>query len=73
MALLDIGLEPSQVAMIGDTIATDIIGAQAVGMPTILVRTGQYVFDVQNPLPTQPDWTINSIADLPGLIVDGGT
>jgi HAD superfamily hydrolase (TIGR01458 family) len=73
MALLDIGLEPSQVAMIGDTIATDIIGAQAIGMPTILVRTGQYTFDVQSPLPTHPDWTINSIADLPGLIVDGDT
>jgi HAD superfamily hydrolase (TIGR01458 family) len=71
MALADIGLEPPQVAMIGDTIATDIIGAQAVGMSTILVRTGQYTFDVQSPLPAQPDWTINSIADLPGLIVDG--
>jgi len=70
-ALADIGLEPSQVAMIGDTIGTDIIGAQAVGMPTILVRTGQYVFDTQNPSPVQPDWTINSIADLPGLLGQG--
>jgi HAD superfamily hydrolase (TIGR01458 family) len=70
-ALADIGLEHPQVAMIGDTIGTDIIGAQAIGMPTILVRTGQYTFDVQSPLPTQPDWMINSIADLPGLIVDG--
>jgi len=73
MALLDIGLESFQAAMIGDTIATDIIGAQAIGMPTILVRTGQYTFDAQNPLPTQPDWTIDSIADLPGLIGDSDT
>ena len=71
MALADIGLDPSRVAMIGDSIDADIIGAQAVGMPTILVRTGQYVFDAQNPWPAQPDWTINSIADLPGLIGDG--
>ena len=68
VALVDIGLEPSQVAMIGDGIDTDIIGAQAIGMPTILVRTGHYPFDTQKPLPVQPDWTIDSIADLPGLI-----
>lgn len=58
------------VAMIGDDIHMDFIGAQAVGMPTILVRTGKYAFDVQQPLPVQPDWVINSIADLPGLIGD---
>jgi len=70
MALVDIGLDPSQVAMIGDDIYLDIIGAQAVGMPTILVRTGKYAFDVQNPMRVQSDWTIDSIADLPGLIGD---
>jgi HAD superfamily hydrolase (TIGR01458 family) len=68
MALADLALEPSRVAMIGDSLDADIRGAQAVGMPTILVRTGQYVFDAQHPWPTQPDWTIDSIADLPGLI-----
>jgi HAD superfamily hydrolase (TIGR01458 family) len=68
MALLDMGLVASQVAMIGDDIHTDIIGAQAVGMPTILVRTGKYAFDAQKPLPVQPDWTIDSIADLPELL-----
>ena len=67
-ALLDIGLDPSQVAMIGDSIYADILGAQKVGMSTILVRTGQYSFDAQKPLPAQPDWTIDSIADLPGLL-----
>jgi len=70
MALADIGLDPSRVAMIGDSIDADVIGAQAVGMQTILVRTGQYVFDAQNPWPAQPDWTIDSIADLPGLFAD---
>ena len=70
MALVDMGFAPSQVAMIGDDIHTDIIGAQAVGMPTILVRTDKYSFDAQKPLPVQPDWTIDSIADLPGLLSD---
>jgi len=67
-ALADIGLAPSQVAMIGDDLQTDIIGAQAVEMPTILVRTGMYCFSAHKPRPVQPDWTIDSIADLPGLI-----
>ena len=68
IALADLGLDPSQVAMIGDDIHLDIVGAQALGMPTILVRTGKYAFDVQQPLPVQPDWVIDSIADLPGLL-----
>ena len=68
MALADIGLDPARVAMIGDDIHMDIAGAQAVGMPTILVRTGNFAFDAQKPPPVQPDWTIDSIADLPGLL-----
>jgi len=67
MALMDLELEPSRVAMIGDSLDADIRGAQAVGMPTILVRTGQYVFDAHKTFPVQPDWTIDSIAELPGL------
>ncbi len=72
-ALSDMGLDPSQVAMIGDEIYADIVGAQAAGMPTILVRTGKYPYDAQKPLPAQPDWTIDSIAHLPGLLGDGNT
>ena len=68
MALIEIGLNPSQVAMIGDDIHTDISGAQAAGMPTILVQTGKYSFDAQKPLPVQTDWTIDSIATLPGFL-----
>jgi HAD superfamily hydrolase (TIGR01458 family) len=73
MALADIGLDPAHVAMVGDTVDSDISGAQAVGMPTILVRTGNYAIDAQKPLPVQPDWTIDSIADLPSLIREGDT
>jgi len=71
IALIDIGFEPSRVAMIGDTIDTDVIGAEAVGMPTILVRTGNYAIDALKSLPVQPDWRIDSIADLPGLLREG--
>ena len=70
MALADIGLDASQVVMIGDSIDADIGGAQAVGMQTILVRTGHYTYSAQKLLPVQPDWTIDSIADLPRLLED---
>ncbi|CAB1081926.1 hypothetical protein D1AOALGA4SA_9566 [Olavius algarvensis Delta 1 endosymbiont] len=68
MALMDIELDPSQVVMIGDSLDADIGGARAVGMPTILVRTGQYVYDAHKTFPVQPDWIVDSIADLPGLL-----
>jgi HAD superfamily hydrolase (TIGR01458 family) len=68
IALKDIGISPSQVAMIGDDIHTDILGAQAVGLRTILVRTGKYPFGTQTHAGVQPDWVIGSIADLPGLL-----
>ena len=44
-----------RLAMIGDDIHMDVIGAQAVGMATILVRSGKYAFDAQKPLPSLPD------------------
>ncbi|MEM8552606.1 MAG: HAD family hydrolase [Pseudomonadota bacterium] len=37
LALLD-GLEPSRVAMVGDTLHTDILGGSAAGCATVLVR-----------------------------------
>jgi HAD superfamily hydrolase (TIGR01458 family) len=68
IALKDIGSRPSQVAMIGDDIQTDILGAQAIGVRTILVQTGKYVFETQFSQAVQPDWIIGSIADLPELL-----
>jgi HAD superfamily hydrolase (TIGR01458 family) len=67
-ALEDMGLPASQVAMIGDDIQSDIMGAQAVGAKTILVKTGKYELDAEQELSTQPDWIVESIADLPELL-----
>lgn len=67
-ALADLGIDPSRVAMIGDDILMDIGGAQAIGMSTILVLSGKYAYDSQPPVSVKPDWTLDSIADLPGLI-----
>jgi len=42
LALQDMGLRADQVAMVGDDIITDIGGAQAAGIPGVLVRTGKF-------------------------------
>ncbi|KAL4640158.1 phospholysine phosphohistidine inorganic pyrophosphate phosphatase [Arapaima gigas] len=40
--LLDMGIEPQQVLMIGDDLVNDVGGAQACGMLGLQVRTGKY-------------------------------
>ncbi|KAJ1562540.1 Haloacid dehalogenase-like hydrolase domain-containing protein 2 [Cladochytrium tenue] len=42
LAVADMGLEPGELAMIGDDVRDDVGGAQALGMTGILVRTGKY-------------------------------
>lgn len=41
-ALDELGIAPAQAVLIGDDLADDIGGAQAAGIPGILVRTGKY-------------------------------
>jgi HAD superfamily hydrolase (TIGR01458 family) len=77
LAVHDMGLEPEHCVMVGDDIVTDIGGAQAAGMKTILVRTGKFrPQDLDGTI--QPDAIIDSIADLkqkPGFygrdVIDG--
>ncbi len=42
LATRDLHVDPAQCTMVGDDIVTDIGGAQAAGMQTILVRTGKF-------------------------------
>lgn len=67
-ALSDLGLPASEVAMIGDDIHTDIRGGSAVGLKTILVKTGKYAFDRVESADCHPDWTLESIAELPSRL-----
>jgi HAD superfamily hydrolase (TIGR01458 family) len=63
LAVHDMGLEPEYCVMVGDDIVTDIGGAQAAGMKTILVRTGKFrPQDLGGAI--KPDVIIDSIADL---------
>jgi HAD superfamily hydrolase (TIGR01458 family) len=63
LALRDLHVDPVQCVMVGDDIVTDIGGAQAAGMQTILVRTGKFrPQDLDGTI--KPEVIIDSIADL---------
>jgi HAD superfamily hydrolase (TIGR01458 family) len=56
--------------MIGDDIESDIAGAQAHGMRTVLVRTGKFRPDAVDASRVKPDGIISSIAQLPDWLED---
>jgi HAD superfamily hydrolase (TIGR01458 family) len=64
LALQDMGLHPDQVAMIGDDIVTDIGGAQAAGIPGVLVRTGKFRKQDLTQGGITPWKTVGSITDI---------
>lgn len=66
--LADMQLKAEQVLMIGDDIDADVGGAQASGIAGALVRTGKYRQTYAESSAVRPCATINSIADLPGLL-----
>ncbi len=68
MAVLDMGLVPGQVAMVGDDLFTDIKGAADAGLKTILCKTGKFRREYLSKSTTQPDFTISSIANLTDLL-----
>src|SRR5205823_5994942 len=66
---LDIlGLEPGEVAMVGDDLDSDVLAAQALGMAGVLVRTGKFRPEQLNAAEGQPDVVLASVTDLPVLI-----
>ena len=70
-ALNDLGLAADQVAMVGDDIDNDILGAQAIGVHGILVRTGKFRPEALDAAPGVPEFVIDSIASLPDLLGPG--
>jgi len=67
-ALEDMGLAVGQAAMIGDDIDNDVLGAQAIGLTGILVRTGKFRPEALQSASGVPDVVIESIAHLPDLL-----
>lgn len=67
-ALQMLGLGVDRVAMVGDDILNDVLGAQAAGLTGVLVRTGKYRQGDEDRHEAKPDHVVDSIADLPRII-----
>jgi HAD superfamily hydrolase (TIGR01458 family) len=67
-ALATIGVPPTRAAMVGDDVVNDVLGAQAIGMTGVLVRTGKFRPEDLERAPGTPDGVIESVADLPDLL-----
>ena len=57
--------DPERAWMVGDDLETDVAGAQAVNMNTVLVRTGKFRPDAVEASRVRPDGIVSSIAQLP--------
>lgn len=64
VACQSLKLEPAKVAMIGDDLESDALGAQAAGLKGILVRTGKFRQEHLDESVKKPDLVLDSIADL---------
>jgi HAD superfamily hydrolase (TIGR01458 family) len=62
--------DPEMTWMIGDDLESDIVGAHALGMRTVLVRTGKFRPDAVERSTVQPDGIVSSLAHLPAWIED---
>jgi HAD superfamily hydrolase (TIGR01458 family) len=63
MSLLSMKLPRSSVMMVGDRVDTDIAGAKAAGIKSVLVKAGEFqMSDLEGEV--QPDYIIDSIRDL---------
>lgn len=67
-ALHLLGLPAARVAMVGDDIANDVLGAQAAGLTGVLVRTGKFRAEDLERADGRPHHVLGSIAELPGWL-----
>ncbi|QRY53550.1 HAD-IIA family hydrolase [Mycolicibacterium septicum] len=68
-----LGVDPEEMYMIGDDLNNDVLAAQVVGMAGVLVRTGKFrqsTLDrwAADEFAMQPNYVIDSVADLPELL-----
>lgn len=62
-----LGLEPDEVASVGDDLEGDVGGGMGAGLKGVLVRTGKYREEDLLASATRPDAVIDSFADVPAL------
>ena len=65
-ALAALGVPANRAAMVGDDVVNDVLGAEAVGIAGVLVKTGKYSADDAHK--GESHHVIDSIADLPALL-----
>jgi HAD superfamily hydrolase (TIGR01458 family) len=66
--LHSLGLEAENVAMVGDDIDNDVLGAQAAGLTGVLVRTGKYRPEAVEAADGEPELIVDSFAQVPSLL-----
>lgn len=67
-AVTEMGIPAEAVAVVGDDLESDVLGAMDHGLTGVLVRTGKFNRDQLEQSERKPDAVINSIADLPDLL-----
>jgi len=67
-ALRKVGCRADEVLVVGDDVLTDITGASACGMRSVLVETGKGSARYPGELALQPTWTMPSVASLLPLL-----
>jgi HAD superfamily hydrolase (TIGR01458 family) len=67
LVLKTMGLDRRQVLMVGDKISTDIRGANDFGLPSALLRTGEFD-ESELDGSVRPDHVLDSIRDLPAIL-----
>ncbi|MEU1311568.1 HAD-IIA family hydrolase [Streptomyces cinnamoneus] len=68
LAATSTGFAPEQTAVVGDDATTDSAGGNSIGATTIQVRTGKYAAQAAAGLARGAAHTVDSIADVPGLL-----
>lgn len=63
-ALRRLGTHPEETLMVGDQIATDVVGAARLGIRTVLVLTGVASEDEVEDAAVRPEWVARDLADL---------
>jgi len=71
-ALEQLGLPADRCLMVGDRLETDILMGHRAGMTTALVLTGVTRREDLNHAPVQPDYVLESIAEVPRLFLSDG-
>lgn len=68
IALNRAGCKPSEAAMVGDRLDNDIVPANELGMYTIWIKQGNWIYATPKEALEYPDWTIENLNELRELV-----